>query len=272
MGEDLENIGRLIRDYVHLRKEEIEGFIEGSLDPESLRMVEEHLSSCVFCSNEMELIKEVFSQEDAPSPGAATRPPGKKEGLLGRLIRTMRRSEPKYPVLERLALGPVVPKVDYRRLWIGDMSWNLKLKRGNLFEIENLSGRELSAAHDEDKGTPGRRPVGIEGPGTFSLVLLLSAFERKGDFVDFSESPPEKSPEDAEEPFRFYVPSLPDSEVRKSVRLASTKPDTSPQIIRSSALRAPEPEIIMCGETKDHKIEFLQEKFTRKILVKIIKK
>jgi len=269
MEKDLEQISQLISDYVHLSRDEIEGYLEGTLDTESLQTVEEHLSSCVYCSNEVELIAESQAEEKAQEATASTRPGPERKGLIGRIFGRWLSSDARPSVSERPVPVRGERKGEYSRLWIGDKSFNLESMYGGLFEVQGLSALELTTAWDEDSKEPGTRPIAIQGTAKRPAMALLSTLAPER---DFRKPAPEEPRREVEPPARFYVPSLPDLKEREPRRKASRGLDFLETTQSFSSLKGPEREVMLRGETGHHKIELIREKESGRILVKIIDK
>jgi hypothetical protein len=53
-------VGNLIREYAHLTDDEIQGYVENTLDSHSLEWVEKHLRLCVHCTKEVEILRDVL--------------------------------------------------------------------------------------------------------------------------------------------------------------------------------------------------------------------
>jgi hypothetical protein len=140
------DIGSLIREYAHLTDEEIEGYLEKTLDSHSLETVEKHLRSCAYCTKEVELLREAL---DVTSP--ADDLDMSEESVRSEAVRILDRI--------RLRLGKV---------HFGDRTFQIEPAPGypELLGLgENLVLAEFEDAIDEDKQNPGAYTLSIEGEG-----------------------------------------------------------------------------------------------------------
>lgn len=159
------NIEALIRQYAHLTDEEIEGYVEGSLNRDSLEEVEKHLRSCVHCRNEIEILREGLEEANRSSVQAMS------DDLMRQdVIRILDRISP-----------------SYNQIWIGHRSFPLEPSEEHpgLLRIKGqlvLAGFE--DAIDEDKEAPGNCTLRIEGGGLNPIIVPMKDFRDVNDDVE----------------------------------------------------------------------------------------
>lgn len=248
MNKDLENISKILRDHLHLTAEEVEGFLAGSLDSESTRVIEEHLHRCHLCAKEVDIIREIDSE---PEPGSG--------GLLSRL--DLRKVLP-------LTQGA---RKQYDRFWLADEDYPLTTMKEypDLLEVEGLYLPELLGLRREDRNDPGSVPIAVEAHGRQPIVAALSSFEAAGDFYEPSEDNGSTAADVAEDGMRFFAPVLeagaisPPSDVlrmAKHLRVLSG---------RGKRKKRPKPNPILRCRAKDHDIELFHDGESDRIFLNI---
>jgi hypothetical protein len=241
-NKDLENISKILRDHLHLSAEEVEGFLAGSLDPESTSGIENHLRSCHHCAREMDLIREIVSEQE---PGA--------EGLF-----------------DRLGIGKILPlrpkgKTSYDRFWIGDENYLLSQTKEHrdLQEVKGLYLRELLKRRREDRNDPGSVPVAVEGPGRPPVIALLSSFETAGDFKDPFEDEPPESGRIQFAALSSFAPILADVSPLAMGRRLKALPG------KGRKEKKPRPKLILTCRAKSHSLELFHDPESDSIFLKI---
>lgn len=248
MNKDLENIAKILRDHLHLTAQEVEGFLAGSLDSESTRVIEEHLQRCHLCAKEVDIIREIDSE---PVPGSG--------GLLRML--DFRKVLP----LEKGA------RKQYTRFWLGDADYPLTMMKEypDLLEVEGLYLSKLLELRREDREDPGSVPVAVEAHGRQPIVASLSSFEAAGDFQEPSEDEQWRGAKVADERFRFVPPVLgvgyfsPSSDV---LRMAERLKVLSGKGKRK---KRPKPKLILRCRAKDHDVELFHDELSHEIFLKV---
>lgn len=247
-NKELENISKILRDHLHLSPEEVEGFLAGSLDPESTRVIEDHLRSCHHCAREVDLIREVVSEQE---PGAA--------GLL-----------------DKLGIRKVLPlkqgrKKKYDRFWLGDHDYPLTTMKEyrDLLEVGGLYLPKLLELRRVDRNHQGSVPVAVEAHGREPIVASLSSFEAAADFQEPSEDKQSRAARVAEESFRFLAPVLgagavcppPDVlRLSKRLRVLSGKGKTK---------KRPKPKLILSYRATSHDLELYHDAESDEIFLNV---
>lgn len=248
MNKDLENIAKILRDHLHLTAQEVEGFLAGSLDSESTRVIEEHLHRCHLCAKEVEIIREMDSE---PEPGSG--------GLLRML--DFRKVLP----LEKGA------RKQYTRFWLGDADYPLTMMKEypDLLEVEGLYLPKLLELRREERNDPGSVPIAVEAYGRQPILAALSSFEATGDFQEPPEDKQSTAAKVAEGGFRFFAPVL-------GAVYFSTAPDVLRMDKRLKVLsgkgkikKRPKPKLILRCRAKDHDVELFHDELSDEIFLKV---
>lgn len=242
-NNELENISKILRDHLHLTAAEVEGFLEGTLDSESTRMVEDHLRSCHHCTREVELIREIVSEQEPDS------------NWLSSL----------------LDIGKILPlrpreEATYDRLWIGDENYSLShtKEHGELLQVDGLRLSELLRLRRQDRNDPGSVPVAVEGPGRPPVIALLSSLEAAEGFTDPLEDEPRGLDKAAAADFRLFVPIMADA----GPEIAARKPFKALPG-KGKKTKQPRPRLILSCHTKSHSLELFHEPISDSIFLKI---
>jgi len=193
MDKDVKQIGIVLRESVHLDNEQIEHYLDGSLDLESRKTVDDHLRACCYCAAELELIREALQESESRS-------------LLKGLQFAAKRMVRALPSRE----------LNYTRLWLGEEIYPLQRMKSpaDVLEIQGLWETNLLRARRDDREDPGCRPVAIEADGIPPIVASLSDFEPLGSFQELENSySPGPTQEELGEIRAFAPITLPGSEV-----------------------------------------------------------
>ncbi len=187
MDEDIKHIGMVLRESVHLSNEQIERYLEGSLDLESRKPIEDHLRDCCYCSAEFELMRETFQE-------------GEKQGIL----------EDFQSVAKKVLRLLPTKRLAYTTFWLGYDSFSLVPAKDHagLLEVQGLSTSDILMARREDREDPGSKPVAIEADKMPPVVASLSDFEPVGDFGDLERVGLPKPDEGASLGSRAFAPVL----------------------------------------------------------------
>jgi hypothetical protein len=185
---ELENVASILREHLHLTQDELEGYAEGTLGRDEVRVVEDHLRDCRHCSEDVELISEIVSE---PEPG------------------TMR-------LIERFGATKVLPflrppRVVFDQFWLGDDKYALNPDpdQAGLLLVVGLYLYKLSRMRRRDRDDPGSVPVAVEAYGKEPIVACLSSFEAAGDFKDPIDDEPSMPLMAAAMGLRLMAPILP---------------------------------------------------------------
>lgn len=242
-NKELENISKILRDHLHLTAAEVEGFLESSLDSPSTQMVEDHLRSCHHCAREVELIREIVSEQEPSSNWLF--------GLLG--------------------IGKILPlrpreEATYDRLWIGDENYSLShtKEHGELLDVEGLYLSGLLKFRRQDRNDPGSLPVAVEGPGLPPVIASLSSLEAAEGFTDPLEDEPRSSDKAAAADFRLFVPIMADAgpQIAGGRRFKSLPG-------KGKKTKKSRPILILSCHIKSHSLELFHEPISDKIFLKI---
>jgi hypothetical protein len=241
-NKDFENIVTVLRDHLHLSKEEVEGYLEGSVDSETARLIEEHLQRCHHCAREVDLIREIVSE---PEPEA--------EGLF-----------------DRLGIRKVVSlkhgrKKQYDRFWVGDGDYPLTPMKEypDLLEVEGLYLPELLKLRRGDRNDPGSVPVAVEAEERQPILGSLSDFEAAGDFTDPVEDKQEKVAKVAEMGLRFFAPILHDVSPAAARRQLKALPGKWKRRMR------PKPRLILKYNCKLNGLEIFYDEESGEVFLKV---
>jgi hypothetical protein len=161
------DIGNLIRQHAHLTDDEIQGYVEKTLDLHVLEMVEKHLRLCAYCTKEVELLREAL---DVRSPTDDL--DMSEESVRSEAVRILGRI--------RLRLGKV---------HLGDRTFQIEPAPGypELLGLgENLVLAEFEDAIDEDRKSPGAHTFRMEGEGFAPVVVPMRDFRDVND-IDVEE-------------------------------------------------------------------------------------
>lgn len=60
----------LMRNHWHVRDDELQGYLDGTLEPKELKSIESHLRRCVGCRGDVETLRKALAAFDAPVSGA----------------------------------------------------------------------------------------------------------------------------------------------------------------------------------------------------------
>lgn len=185
MDDDLKQIGMVLRESVHLSNEKIERYLEGSLDSESRKTIEDHLRDCCYCSAELELIREAFQA-------------GEKHGVIEDLHTVQKKM---------LHLLPTT-RLAYTTFWLGYDRYSLFQSKDHtgFTEVQGLSTSDILLARREDREDPGSKPVAIEAHEMPPIVASLSDFQPVGDFQDLEKEDFPKSAEYESTVLRAFAP------------------------------------------------------------------
>jgi hypothetical protein len=185
MDEDLKQIGKVLRDSVHLTNEQMERYLEGSLDLESRKPIEDHLRDCCYCSAELELIREAFQE-------------GESQGVIEDLRSVAKKI---------LRLLPT-KRFDYTTFWLGYDRYSLVPAKDHagFIEVQGLSTSDILRARREDREDPGSKPVAIVSQELPPVVASLSDFQPLGDFQDLEKDDFPESDEDDSAALRAFAP------------------------------------------------------------------
>jgi len=161
------DIGNLILEYAHLTDQEIEGYVEKTLDEHSHEMVEKHLRLCSHCSKEVEILRGAFQEtslvDDPNQLDAAVRQD---------VVRILDRISP-----------------PYSKVWLGEKSFALvpvEERPGLLRIMGNLVLAEFEDAIDKDREAPGSYSLRTEGGRLSPIVIPLRYFKEMKD-IDVEE-------------------------------------------------------------------------------------
>jgi hypothetical protein len=161
------DIGNLIREYAHLTDEEIQGYVEETLDAKVLEMVEKHLRVCAYCAKEVELLRDALGHispaDDLDMSDEAVRL--EAVDILDRI---------------RVRLGKIL---------VDDRAFPLEptAQYPELLEIGgNLVLAEFEDAIDEDRQSPGAHTVTLEREGFAPVVIPMRDFKDVND-MDLEE-------------------------------------------------------------------------------------
>lgn len=161
------DIGNLIRRYAHLTDEEIEAYVDKTLDLKSLEMVERHLRHCSYCRKEVEILREAFSEPDLDDD------PNLSDDLARqKVIRILDKIRPQYT-----------------RIWLGDKSFPLEPSEEHpgFFGIGgDLVLAELEDAIEKDRETQGGFALKMEGGGLDPILAFLKDLRDVND-IDLEE-------------------------------------------------------------------------------------
>lgn len=161
------DIGDLILQYAHLTDQEIEGYVDKTLDTHSLETVEKHLRSCSHCSKEVEILREAL--KDTSLVGD----PDQSDDLVRQqAVRILDRISP-----------------DYDKVWLGERSFPLEplAERPGLLRIGgDLVLAEFEDAVDNDREVPGSYALRTEGRGLNPITVPLRDFKDMRD-IDVEE-------------------------------------------------------------------------------------
>jgi hypothetical protein len=242
MNKELENISKILRDHLHLTAAEVEGYLEGSFDSESARVIKEHLNRCHYCAREVDVIRDIVEE---PEPGGG--------GLL-----------------HWLGIDKVVPilkgrKKHYDRFWLGDKTYSISTMKEypDLSEVEELYLPELLELRRTDRNDPGSVPLAVEGQESPPVIALLSSFVAADGFIDpLEEEPPESDKTDVAD-FRFFAPIL--SEEKPDLRMRQLRALPG----KKKKEKKPRPRLILTCRTKGHLLELFHEPMSDGIFFKI---
>lgn len=185
MDEDFKQIGKILRDSVHLSNEQMEHYLEGSLDLESNKPVEDHLRGCCYCSAEIELLREAFQEKD-------------KHGVIEEL----------HSLAKKMLRILPTKHLRYTTFWLGYDRYSLIQSRDHTgcIEVQGLSVSDILLARREDREDPGSKPVAIEAHEAAPIVASLSDFRPVGDFQEWEKEILRKSAEYGSGVLRAFAP------------------------------------------------------------------
>jgi hypothetical protein len=241
-NKEFENIVAVLRDHLHLTQKEVEGYLNGSLDRDRVRLIEEHIRNCHHCSREVDLIREILSD---PEPG----PTGLIDRLGVRKVLPLKRSR----------------KTQFDRFWLGDSEYLLSpmVDHPEFLEVEGLYIDGLLDLRREDRNDPGSVPVALEAQGKSPVVASLSAFEAAGDFKDDDEDASGTSLGVVGAALSFFAPILPQA-----------KPDLGMNKLRGlpgkvRRKKRPKPKLTLQCRAKRHEVELYHDPQSDEIFLKV---
>jgi hypothetical protein len=164
---DPNDIGNLIREYAHLTDEKIRGYLERTLDSDSLEWVEKHLRSCAYCTKEVQILREAL--DDAVT---ADHLDMSDDEVRREAVRILDRI--------RFRLGKV---------YFGDRTFGLEAVPGypDLLGLgADLVLAEFEDAIDEDKRNTGAYTLSIEGQDLDPIHVPMRDFRDVND-IDVEE-------------------------------------------------------------------------------------
>ena len=192
------DIGNLIREYAHLTDDEIQGYVEKTLDGHWLEMVEKHLRVCAYCAKEVELLRDAL---EGTSPDDLNM---SDEEVSREAVR----------ILDRIRLR--LAKVS-----LGNKTFRPEPVPGypDLLGLgPDLVLAEFEDAIDEDRQNPGSYTLSIEGEGMAPLCVPMRELKDMND-VDVEEmrlaastrkAASQEIPEEPTEMDLVFVCQLPD--------------------------------------------------------------
>ncbi|MBI5252231.1 MAG: hypothetical protein HY912_22280 [Desulfomonile tiedjei] len=209
MEKELYKCINIVRHYVHLTTEEIQGLVEKSLDPYEWQEVVEHLEACPYCAADLDLLAKIA--EDLPiGESVELKDAEVSDCLVERLSlmiipaevrspfvfyygKELGRSEPRGS--SESAVSEVVRSLLIRerkqvwRFWIGERWYPLQRVSicADLLEVAGLSVNELLSAILDDVRDLGTVPGAIEIPRRRPVVLPLADLVPASGFVECPE-------------------------------------------------------------------------------------
>ncbi|MBI5252234.1 MAG: hypothetical protein HY912_22295 [Desulfomonile tiedjei] len=156
MDKDLRNICILLKNHLHLTNDEIEAYIEGSLDRVEQELAAEHLSHCSSCAKEVDIIREAFIEDDVFAMSQRDQAASRKVVHFGRPRKTGR-----------------------LWFWLGDHRYPLEptASQPGVMRILGLSCGEFLEAQRAALSDPDSSPVSIEDSDPSPLLIPLSGRE-----------------------------------------------------------------------------------------------
>ena len=156
------DVGNLIRRYAHLTDQEIEGYVENTLDPNSFEMAEWHLRHCAYCRKEVEILGEAFKDEYLIDDLNLSVDLARQEAIR---------------ILDRV-------RSNYSQLWFREKPFTLERSEdypGLLKIREDLVLAEFEDAIDEDREAPGSCTLRMEGAGLNPIIVPMRDFKDVND-------------------------------------------------------------------------------------------
>lgn len=247
---NLEQFMPLLREYLHLSPEEVESYLTGALDGDSLHMVEEHIRRCPQCAREVAVMRECVAESRGLFMGALDL----CVDFIGNVLQFPRSLD-----------------ADFDRFWLGDVDFPLTpvSDHPGLMEAKELSLLALRRLRREDLMDPGRVPVAVEGSGRPPVVTSLSSFETVGDFRDFEGDEPHAFPLNALGicPFHLMAPSS--KRERDSDGTLGKFLEVLPGKGKEEDKEIPKPTLILKCRAKDHNLELFHDAASDKVLLRV---